>query len=162
MLRRARPPFAGLWNGVGGKLEPGESPEVGMLREVAEETPLSPGELAPLRRLGRVTWSQLDGSQPATGGMHVFLVATQARLHPWEGRRPGSEGELAWLSLRDVCDPANPRIVRNIARFLPAMLRRPGLGFHCEYRGEELRSVRRGLGAGPGDPEAPGPPGSGA
>jgi len=143
MVRRTRPPFAGRWNGVGGKLQPGEPPADGMLREIGEETPLQPADLGPIRRIGGVRWTQLAEDPPASGGMHVFLAPARASLHTWEGTEPSSEGELSWLPLRDVVDPANPRVVRNIARFLPAMLRRPGLTFHCDYRGEELISVRR-------------------
>lgn len=39
LIRKERPPAqAGLWNGVGGKVEAGETPAAAMVREFAEET----------------------------------------------------------------------------------------------------------------------------
>jgi 8-oxo-dGTP pyrophosphatase MutT (NUDIX family) len=40
MLRRSRPPFAGLWNGLGGKVKPDETDDASALREVWEEAGL--------------------------------------------------------------------------------------------------------------------------
>ncbi len=40
LVRRARPPSAGAWTLPGGRLEPGESPEEAVAREVLEETSL--------------------------------------------------------------------------------------------------------------------------
>ncbi len=143
MLRRSRAPFAGRWNGVGGKLAAGEAPEAGLRREIAEETPLRVDDLGQLRAIGTVSWTQHDGVGPATGGMHVFVVTMRAGFRAWEGTVTVAEGDLSWLSLREVLDPTNPRTVRNIARVLPAMLRQPGVRFHCDYRGETLLAVGR-------------------
>ncbi|WP_433596302.1 NUDIX domain-containing protein [Lysinibacillus xylanilyticus] len=38
MLNREKSPIMGVWNGVGGKIEKGETPDEGALREVFEET----------------------------------------------------------------------------------------------------------------------------
>jgi 8-oxo-dGTP diphosphatase len=41
LIQKKRPAFqAGRWNGVGGKIEPGEAPVEAMVREFAEETGL--------------------------------------------------------------------------------------------------------------------------
>jgi 8-oxo-dGTP diphosphatase len=40
LVRRAKPPLAGEWSLVGGHLEPGESPEAAVVREVREECAL--------------------------------------------------------------------------------------------------------------------------
>jgi ADP-ribose pyrophosphatase YjhB (NUDIX family) len=40
LVRRARPPGEGLWSLPGGRIEPGESAEEALAREVAEETGL--------------------------------------------------------------------------------------------------------------------------
>lgn len=40
MLNRHKPVWMGIWNGVGGKIEMGETPLEGVLREVEEETGL--------------------------------------------------------------------------------------------------------------------------
>ena len=41
LVKRANPPAKGLWSLPGGRQETGESPEEGVVREVAEETGLS-------------------------------------------------------------------------------------------------------------------------
>lgn len=40
LVKRANPPAQGLWSLPGGRVEPGESAEEGVVREVAEETGL--------------------------------------------------------------------------------------------------------------------------
>lgn len=40
LLRRRRPPNAGMWNAIGGKIDPGEDPFAACIREVREETGL--------------------------------------------------------------------------------------------------------------------------
>jgi len=41
LVRRAQPPAAGSWTLPGGKVEPGETPERAVVREIAEETGLA-------------------------------------------------------------------------------------------------------------------------
>lgn len=43
LLERRKPPFPGLWVAPGGKVEPGESPAEGAVRELREETGLAAG-----------------------------------------------------------------------------------------------------------------------
>lgn len=40
LVKRAKPPFAGAWSLPGGSIEPGETAEAAILREIAEETGL--------------------------------------------------------------------------------------------------------------------------
>ncbi|HLA25329.1 MAG TPA: NUDIX domain-containing protein, partial [bacterium] len=40
LLHRRRSPNAGMWNAIGGKIEPGEDPFAACIREVREETGL--------------------------------------------------------------------------------------------------------------------------
>ncbi len=38
LLNRQKQPAMGMWNGVGGKIEPGETPSAAVIRETFEET----------------------------------------------------------------------------------------------------------------------------
>lgn len=110
MLHRQKTPNQGLWNGVGGRIEPGEDPRDCILREVREETGF---QLTSARFAGLLTW---EGFEIANGGLYVFT----AEAPPGEPG-PCSEGQLAWKSRAWVCSA--PEVVSNIHVFGPAVLR---------------------------------------
>lgn len=83
-------PNAGKWIGVGGHFEDGESPEECMLREVYEETGLTP---ASWKQRGIITFVS---DQWETEYMHLFT----AQLLPEDAQKAlpvCDEGELAWV-----------------------------------------------------------------
>ena len=89
MLRRGprHDPGRGKWNGLGGKVEPGESPEQCMRREVAEESGLT---VLAAELKGVITFPA-DGDQP---DVYTFVYVVTS----FEGRpRNSSEGELFWV-----------------------------------------------------------------
>lgn len=109
MLHRLKPPNQGLWNGVGGHLEPGETPRAGALREVYEET----GFLLPsISFSGVLTW---DGFETPPGGLFIFTAPA-----PAGAPKQCSEGDLAWKQ-RDWVFSA-PEVVSNIHVFGPLAL----------------------------------------
>ncbi|MET8760930.1 NUDIX hydrolase [Lentzea sp. NPDC004782] len=63
LVRRANPPGEGMWSIPGGRVEPGETDEAAVTREVAEETGLS------------VTVGRLVGSveRPAPNGVYLIF-----------------------------------------------------------------------------------------
>jgi 8-oxo-dGTP diphosphatase len=134
MLNRQFPPNMGLWNGLGGKIEPGESPSAAVLREVREEADLA---LTDAQFAGVVTWTSEKGSD----GMYVFLsrlADDRARELP----RETEEGILSWKPLAWVLDPNNHGVVSNIPHFLPIMLERnERYRFHCRYARHQLVGV---------------------
>lgn len=66
MLHRNKHPNKGKWNGVGGKIEQGETPSQACLREVKEETGIL---LTSVTFRGIVYWNN-------EGGMYVYLAET--------------------------------------------------------------------------------------
>ena len=115
LLNRARAPWMGMWNGVGGKIEAGESPLQGILREVGEETGI---ELKAARFAGIVTWT-VDGGRP--GGMYAF-VAKVPEDFDYPTPRAVDEGVLDWKDLAWMLNPDNLGVVSHVPRYLPAML----------------------------------------
>jgi len=101
MLRRLKPPNQGLWNGVGGHLEPGETPRACVLREVQEETGF---RLAQVNFAGLLTW---EGFEIPSGGLFLFTA-------PAPPGEPAAcnEGPLVWKPRAWVL--SSPEVVSNI------------------------------------------------
>lgn len=98
--------WAGLWNGPGGHIVQGESPEAAATREFREETGL---ELERPRLAGVLV---VDVGSPPGIGVFVFVGEVAAG-----DARAGPEGDLAWFTPGDV---AAERTVDDV----PALLRR--------------------------------------
>jgi 8-oxo-dGTP diphosphatase len=89
--RRTKPSAAaGRWEFPGGKLEPGESPEQALVREVAEELGVA---------VAVTGW--LDGEAPI-GSAHVLTVAVTTLVDG--DPDPTEHDELRWLSAAELGD----------------------------------------------------------
>lgn len=144
MLYRHRPPNAGLWNGVGGKLRPGESPLACIEREVLEETSLAVRRAATLRFAGLVTWPAGADLTAPTTGMYAFIADLPASWPRPAAARHIPEGVLRWQPVAWVCDTTNPLVVSNLPHFLPPMLAgAPPQEYRCAYAGTRLMCVTR-------------------
>lgn len=97
MIHRNKRPddfHLGKYNGLGGKLEPGETPEECALREVKEESGLTAGN--PLLK-GIITFPLFDGSDD----WYVFVF--EFRDFHGELREP-AEGTLEWIEDPELLD----------------------------------------------------------
>lgn len=121
MLHRRNPPNQGLWNGVGGRLEKGESARDCVLREVYEETGY---KLSEVNFCGILTW---DGFETAPGGLVIFTAEA-----PSGAPADCSEGQLAWKPRDWVF--SSPEVVSNIHIFGPLALNGgPPQVYHFSY-----------------------------
>ena len=126
MLERQKEPNLGYWNGVGGHIELGESPEQSCRREVEEET----GIVVPAVRFGGVlTWESWTYER---GGMYFFSSIVSDNWF-----RNSDEGSLAWKPFAWVMN--STKVVANIREFLPDTRDHvPPKRYHCWFDGEKL------------------------
>lgn len=114
LLHRRHAPNAGMWNGIGGKLEPGEDPFTTCIREVKEETGLT------------ITAPRLRGflviTVQATGEVWIIYVFTAPAP---EGPPVASrEGELHWVDADQILSLRTPA---DLPVILPRILRGDGV-----------------------------------
>lgn len=140
LINRRKPPNMGLWNGVGGRIEPKETPRQCVAREVREETRIRLSTYA-FRFAGIVTmeWA----GDPVERGMYAFIAQEDYQsCTPSMDETP--EGVLAWHSIDWICSPDNEGVVSNLPHFLPPMLNKePPCDYHCIYDGLRLVSFEQ-------------------
>jgi 8-oxo-dGTP diphosphatase len=134
LLHRRRPPNAGLWNGVGGKIVPGERPEDCIRREFLEETGIDLATAGTLRFGGIVTWTVgADPTMPSSG-MYAFVADLDLAYPIWDGDRDIAEGLLRWHPLSWATDCVNTALVSNLPHFVPPMLAGEAvMEYRCTY-----------------------------
>jgi 8-oxo-dGTP diphosphatase len=115
LLNRVKAPTMGLWNGVGGKLEPNETPEESVQREIYEETGL---DLENVEAKGVVTWL-IDNER--TGGMYTFTSEVPDDFEYITPRKV-DEGILDWKELSWILDKENFGTAQHVPYFLPKIL----------------------------------------
>lgn len=121
LLLRKKSPNKGKWNGVGGHIEPGESPYRCMQREITEETSFYVDNL---HFGGILTWT---GFEIECGGLYIFTskVNSQSLI-------ACQEGELAWHPLQFAF--SDPAVVDNIHYFLPPVMSgKAAAHYHFDY-----------------------------
>ena len=120
MLHRRKEPNRGLWNGVGGRIEAGETPHAACLREVREETGL---QLTAASFAGLLSWCA-----PAADGALALYTAPA----PSEVVYGCDEGDLRWQPRQWVF--SSSAVVSNIHVFGPAVLNgAPACVYHFDY-----------------------------
>ncbi|AZV60009.1 NUDIX domain-containing protein [Peribacillus frigoritolerans] len=127
MLFRQKDPNQHKWNGIGGKIEKGETIDESMEREILEETGL---KVRGMSFRGIVTWNE-------TGGMYVYRAEDTGG-----GLSACDEGELAWKPFQWVMEASE--VVSNIKYYLKDILQdEPPQEFACTYENEQLISVKK-------------------
>jgi 8-oxo-dGTP diphosphatase len=74
MLHRNFPPNQHLWNGIGGRIEPGESPDDAIARELMEEAALDSRQALSVKYVGIVTWTHVQDSTNSHKGMYAYII----------------------------------------------------------------------------------------
>ena len=131
MIERKKEPNLGMWNGVGGHIEIGESPLDSCIREIEEET----GIVMPSLRFGGVlTWDDWSFER---GGMYFFSAEVD---DDWF--QQSDEGNLSWQSYDWVM--TSPKVVENIPEFIPDTHDKlEPRWYHCLFNGDELLETQR-------------------
>ena len=146
--KKQQDPNAGKWIGVGGKLEPGETPEECLLREVREETGL---ELTEYQYRGRIaflpdTWEDEIMYLYTATGFHRASRGEEGR-NCSEGELPGGgeegwdcpEGELRWVRFEEI---PNLNLWEGDRYFLKELLEgKNDIEMELHYHGDELVSA---------------------
>gem|GEM_PF-421849 len=116
MLNRKYDPVKGLWNGVGGKIEKGETPLENVIREIKEETNIKVTH-DQIQFKGIIKWEDSSYS----GGMYVYLVEL---LHEFTYHTPKkvSEGILDWKEVSWILSDYNYGVGEMIPKFLVEVL----------------------------------------
>lgn len=113
LLNRQRPPFAGYYNGLGGKISPGESALESAQRELLEECiDLTPSQVRSLRYVGPAIWYVPESSSWL--GMHFFALRVKSMFARTRQSAFSDEGPLVWVPLRDLAWPMGVHAVPNI------------------------------------------------
>lgn len=95
LLARKKKGFGfGKWNGIGGKLEQGETPEQAMIRETEEEIFVTP---TAYEKVGIINFIEYYKDELATINMHVY-IATK-----WQGvPKESEEMQPKWFSINNL------------------------------------------------------------
>jgi 8-oxo-dGTP diphosphatase len=110
----------GKYNGLGGKLEPGEDVAAGMRREIREEAGIECDEM---QLAGTVSW-------PGFGKRGEDWFGFIFRIHKWSGtvRDESPEGPMVWVDLERVLTVT---LWEGDHHFLPLVFDRTGPPFHA-------------------------------
>jgi 8-oxo-dGTP diphosphatase len=128
---RAQDQHLGKYNGLGGKLEPGEDIAAGMRREIMEEAGI---ECLSMRLRGTLNWPGF-GKQGEDWLGFIFLIDRFAGMPP----ERNAEGDLVWVELERLLELP---MWEGDRHFLPLVFDADPRPFHgvMPYRGGRMQS----------------------
>lgn len=133
MLNRERAKWMGSWNGVGGKIEPRETPTSCIIREIKEETGIS---------LHHVTYkgiiNKIADNLPAE---KIYLFLSQLPdNYVYSTPKNTNEGILDWKAITWILSPENTGVVKDIQNILPLLLNNDNkvYNFLCVFKKNNL------------------------
>ncbi len=131
LLNREKGSWMGCWNGLGGKVENGETGLGGAIREAQEESGLIFDSMV---LCGSFTWENLQDKMDK-GNIACYYAFAKSRIPtPTKFR----EGILDWKKIDWIMNPKNQGIADNIPLFIPHMFKDEVLKYHCIYDGMKM------------------------
>ncbi|HEV7463379.1 MAG TPA: NUDIX domain-containing protein [Methyloceanibacter sp.] len=119
LLKRARPPFAGLWSLPGGKSEGAEAPRETACRELMEET----GIEAEVKGIADILWIAAD---EGNGASITYRLTVFYGRHAGGSLKAGGDTEAAaWVHLDEIEALPMTEGTTELIRLAAHRLRRP-------------------------------------
>ncbi|MFD1670537.1 NUDIX domain-containing protein [Agrilactobacillus yilanensis] len=133
LLNRYNKPYIGQWNGFGGKIEPGETPEQGIKRELMEETGITPAHYT-LVANGDMAWHVSGVYQ---NRVHLF-TARLAPDYPLQVPQSTREGLLQLFDLEWAMAAENYGMIADVKAVYPYMIKNEAHHFTTNFEGDQL------------------------
>lgn len=132
MLNREFPSWMGVWNGVGGKIEEGESAKESIIREVYEETGLS---IKNPQFKGITSWI-VEGT--CVDGMYIYIAELPCN-EVFHTPIKTFEGILDWKEYDWLMHPKNVGLTSDMSKYLKHVLLDENIYEHrCYYQDGKL------------------------
>ncbi len=129
MINRNKPPFMGMWNALGGHVEAGETPLVGALREIKEESnfDLKEAELYSIS-----TWNYDDDE------IYVYLANLTEEYDISNYPKQIDEGIIDFKEIDWVINPKNYGTIDDLCLFLKDIKKGEKHNYHLIYDNSKL------------------------
>lgn len=129
MINRNKPPFMGMWNAVGGKVESGETPEEACVREVFEESGI---KIVAPERISRFTWNYDDEIG------YAFIASAEKTSVDFPVAT--KEGVVDLKPVAWVLNEKNYGVIADLRVFLNDIQRKEKHDYHLIYDGSVLKN----------------------
>lgn len=133
LLNRYKKPYIGQWNGFGGKIEAGETPEIGIQRELKEETGLLPSDYELIQN-GQMSWYVSGVYQ---NEIYLFTAKVTSR-YTLEVPKSTREGLLNLFPRDWAMQPENYGVIADLKAVYPYMIRGEQHHFKTNFEADQL------------------------